>query len=60
MPDETQIALVVMDAMKLARVKPDDNVAEDILTNVITEVYRNEVPRNGHGKSNMSPRIRTC
>jgi hypothetical protein len=54
-PDETQIALVVMDAMKLARVKPDDNVAEDILTNVITEVYRNEVPRNGHGKPKHEP-----
>jgi hypothetical protein len=55
MPDETQIALVVMDAMKLARVKPDDNVAEDILTNVITEVYRNEVPRNGRGKPKYEP-----
>jgi hypothetical protein len=55
MPDETQIALVVMDAMKLARVKPDDNVAEDILTNVITEVYRNEVPRNSPGKPKREP-----
>jgi hypothetical protein len=54
-PDETQIALVVMDAMKLARVKPDDNVAEDILTNVITEVYRNEVPRNGRNKPKHEP-----
>src|SRR5215813_7109120 len=54
-PDETQIALVVMDAMKLARVKSDDNVAEDILTNVITEVYRDEVPRNGHGKPKHEP-----
>ncbi|MGH9847327.1 MAG: hypothetical protein ACREEM_52205, partial [Blastocatellia bacterium] len=42
-PDETQIALVVMDAMRLARVKPDDSIAEDILTNVVTEVYKNEV-----------------
>jgi hypothetical protein len=55
MPDETQIALVVMDAMKLARVKPDDNVAEDILTNVITEVYRNEVPRNRAGQLKYEP-----
>ena len=55
MPDETQTALVVMDAMRLARVKPDDNVAEDILTNVITEVYRNEVPRNGAGKQKHEP-----
>ena len=54
-PDETQIALVVMDAMKLARVKPDDNIAEDILTNVITEVYRNEVPRNSPGKPRHEP-----
>jgi len=30
-------------------------VAEDILTNVITEVYRNEVPRNGAGKPKQEP-----
>ena len=46
MPNEAEIALVVIDAMKLARVRPDDNLAEDILTNVVTEVFKNEVPRN--------------
>jgi hypothetical protein len=54
-PDETQIAFVVGDAMRLARVKPDDSIAEDILTNVVTEVYRNEVPRNGFGKPKHEP-----
>lgn len=55
MPDETQIALVVMDAMRLARVKPDDSIAEDILTNVVTEVYKNEVPRNATGRQKYEP-----
>lgn len=45
-PNEAEIALVVIDAMKLARVRADDNLAEDILTNVVTEVFKNEVPRN--------------
>jgi hypothetical protein len=54
-PDETQIALVVMDAMRLARVKPDDSIAEDILTNVVTEVYKNEVPRNEQGRQKYEP-----
>jgi hypothetical protein len=55
LPDETQIALVVMDAMRLARVKTDDSIAEDILTNVVTEVYKNEVPRNGYGRPKREP-----
>ncbi len=55
MPNETEIALVVIDAMKLARVKPDDNIAEDILTNVVTEVFKNEVPRNGEGRMKYEP-----
>ncbi|MGA9772980.1 MAG: GTPase domain-containing protein [Blastocatellia bacterium] len=46
MPNEAEISLVVIDAMKLARVRPDDNLAEDILTNVVTEVFKNEAPRN--------------
>jgi hypothetical protein len=54
-PDETQIAFVVADAMRLARVKADDSIAEDILTNVITEVYRNEVPRNRHEGQKHEP-----
>jgi hypothetical protein len=55
MPNETEIALVVIDAMKLARVKPDDNIAEDILTNVVTEVFKNEVPRNGADRPKHEP-----
>jgi len=54
-PDETQIALVVMDAMRLARVKADDSIAEDILTNVVTEVYKNEVPRNAYDRQRHEP-----
>jgi hypothetical protein len=54
-PDETQIAFVVGDAMRLARVKADDSIAEDILTNVVTEVYRNEVPRNRSGGAKHEP-----
>ncbi len=56
LPDETQIALVVMDAMRLARVKSDDSIAEDILTNVVTEVYKNEVPRNRQSGMKHEPR----
>lgn len=54
-PDEIQIAFVVGDAMRLARVRADDSIAEDILTNIVTEVYRNEVPRNGHGRPKHEP-----
>jgi hypothetical protein len=55
MPNETEIALVVIDAMKLARVKSDDNIAEDVLTNVVTEVFKNEAPRNGQGRPKYEP-----
>ncbi|MCI0389664.1 MAG: hypothetical protein MOB07_13005 [Acidobacteria bacterium] len=56
-PDEIQIALVVLELMLLARVKADDSVAEDILTNLVTEVYRNEVPRNGSGRPKHEPTL---
>jgi hypothetical protein len=55
MPNEAEIALVVIDAMKLARVRPADNLAEDILTNVVTEVFKNEVPRNRIGGPKHEP-----
>jgi len=45
-----------MDAMRLARVKPDDSIAEDILTNVVNEVYKNEVPRNKQSEIKHEPR----
>lgn len=32
--------------MQLARIRPDDSLAEDILATLVAEVYRNEVPRN--------------
>ncbi|HEV2666978.1 MAG TPA: hypothetical protein VG324_18805, partial [Blastocatellia bacterium] len=56
-PDEIQIALVVMELMLLARVKADDSVAEDILTTLVTEVYRNEVPRNSQGGLKREPTL---
>lgn len=55
LPNEAEIALVVLDAMKLARVRPDDNLAEDILTNVVTEVFKNEAPRNRRGGVKHEP-----
>ena len=55
MPNEAEIALVVIDAMKLARVRADDNLAEDILTNVVTEVFKNEVPRNRRDEPKHEP-----
>ena len=57
MPDEIQVALVVMEMMLLARVKSDDSVAEDILTTLVTEVYRNEAPRNGPGRTKHEPTL---
>ncbi|MGH9754594.1 MAG: VirB4 family type IV secretion system protein [Blastocatellia bacterium] len=57
MPDEIQIALVVMEMMLLARVKADDSVAEDILTTLVTEVYRNEAPRNSRGGIKREPTL---
>jgi hypothetical protein len=56
-PDEIQIALVVLELMLLARVKPDDSVAEDILSTLVSEVYRNEVPRNGPGRPKHEPTL---
>jgi hypothetical protein len=56
-PDEIQIALVVMELMLLARVKPDDSLAEDILTTLVTEVYRNEAPRNSQGGPKREPTL---
>jgi hypothetical protein len=56
-PDEIQIALVVMELMLLARVKADDSVAEDILTTLVTEVYRNEAPRNSRGGPKREPTL---
>jgi len=56
-PDEIQIALVVLELMLLARVKPDDSIAEDILTTLVTEVYRNEVSRNAPGKPKHEPTL---
>lgn len=46
LPDEVQVGFVVGDLLQLARVPAHDTLAEDILTTLVTEVYRNEVPRN--------------
>lgn len=56
-PDEIQIALVVLELMLLARVRPEDNIAEDILTTLVTEVYRNEVHRNAPGRPKHEPTL---
>ena len=55
MPDDIQIAYVVGDLMQLARVPENDTIAEDILTTVASEVYRNEVPRNRPGEPKHEP-----
>jgi len=55
MPDDIQVAYVVGDLMQLARVRGDDTIAEDILTTVVQEVYRNEVPRNTPGGEKHEP-----
>ena len=54
-PDEVQIGFVVGDAMQLARVPDGDSLAEDILNVLVTEVYKNEVPRNGRGLPKHEP-----
>jgi hypothetical protein len=46
LPDEVQVGFVVGDLLQLARVPAHDSLAEDLLTTLVNEVYRNEVPRN--------------
>ncbi|PYP85837.1 MAG: hypothetical protein DMF61_14855 [Blastocatellia bacterium AA13] len=46
-PDEVQIGFVVGDLMQLAQARETDSLAEDILNTLVTEVYKNEAPRNG-------------
>jgi hypothetical protein len=55
MPDEVQVGFVVGDLMQLARVPAGDTLAEDILTTLALEVYRNEVPRNRPGLPRHEP-----
>jgi hypothetical protein len=57
LPDEVQVAFVVGDLMQLARVPADDTLAEDILTTLVGEVYRNEAPRNRPGLPKHEPRL---
>ena len=57
LPDEVQVGFVVGDLMQLARVPADDTLAEDILTTLVNEVYRNEVPRNRPGMPKHEPRL---
>ncbi len=57
MPDEVQVGFVVGDLMQLARVPVNDALAEDILTTLVNEVYRNEVPRNRSGLLKHEPRL---
>lgn len=61
-PSELQKWYVVQDALQLARVDAKESggnyarFAEDILTLMVREVYRNEVPRNAPGKPKHEPR----
>jgi hypothetical protein len=57
LPDEVQVGFVVGDLMQLARVPAGDALAEDILTTMVNEVYRNEVPRNRAGAPKHEPRL---
>jgi hypothetical protein len=57
LPDEVQVGFVVGDLMQLARVPAGDALAEDILTTLVNEVYRNEVPRNRAGMPKHEPRL---
>jgi hypothetical protein len=55
LPDEVQVGFVVGDLLQLARVPASDALAEDILTTLVNEVYRNEVPRNRPGGPKHEP-----
>ena len=55
LPDEVQVGFVVGDLLQLARVPAEDSLAEDILTTLVNEVYRNEVPRNRPGMPKHEP-----
>lgn len=55
LPDEVQVGFVVGDLLQLARVPANDALAEDILMTLVTEVYRNEVPRNRPGIPRHEP-----
>jgi hypothetical protein len=54
-PDEVQIGFVVGDLMQLAQVRETDSLAEDILNTLVTEVYKNESPRNVPGLPKHEP-----
>ena len=56
MADDEHISLIVLDAMTLAHVKPDDETAADVLTKAVTQVLKNFVKRNGAGKAKCEPR----
>lgn len=55
MPNDLQKAFVVADLMHLSR--STDTIAEDILTMVVDEVYKNQVPRNRPGRAKHEPRL---
>src|SRR5262249_174990 len=57
LPKEVRVVFVVGDLRHLARVPADDTLAEDILTTLVGEVYRNEAPRNRPGFPKHEPRL---
>jgi hypothetical protein len=54
-PDEVQIGFVVGDLMQLAQARESDSLAEDILNTLVSEVYKNEAPRNAAGLPKHEP-----
>ncbi|MBS1807501.1 MAG: hypothetical protein JST84_04850 [Acidobacteria bacterium] len=54
-PDSVQIGFVVGDLMQLARLPETDVIAENILSTIVAEVYKNEVPRNLMGGVKTEP-----
>ncbi len=51
------INLIVMDAASLASVKPDDDLAPDLLTKAVKEVLINYARRNGPGRPKCEPTL---
>lgn len=54
-PDEVQVEMVVGDVMNLAG--RGDQLTHDLLTNLVIDVYKDEVPRNGPGKPKHEPTL---
>ena len=54
-PGSHQVEMVVGDVMNLAG--RGDQLAHDLLTNLVIDVYKDEVPRNGPGRPRHEPTL---